>query len=115
VARYRDRGGVAAGAEDVIAAAARGDARADGVVRTGAAVLGSCVGNAIDLLDPELLVLGGGLGIAAGLYRDVLESSIRRSIWSDTNRSLAIVEAQLGVDAGLVGAALGAFAALGDA
>jgi glucokinase len=108
-ARFRERGGGAEGAEDVLAAALRGDTAAAAVVREGAAVLGACVGNAVDLLDPELIVLGGGLGLAPGLYRDVLVESIRASIWSDTNRSLPIVEAQLGVDAGVVGAALGAF------
>ena len=106
--RFRERGGAAAGAEDVLTAAAQGDAAADAVVREGAAVLGALAGNAIDLLDPELIVLGGGLGLARGLYREVLIESIRRSIWSDTNRSLPIVEAGLGVDAGVVGAALGA-------
>ncbi len=107
-ARFRERGGEADGAEQVLAAAARGDAAAEAVVRDGAAVLGGCVGNAVDLLDPEVIVLGGGLGLARGLYRDVLVESIRASIWSDTNRSLPIVEAQLGADAGVVGAALGA-------
>jgi glucokinase len=108
VARYRDRGGAADGAEDVLRAAARGDAGAEDVVREGAMVLGSCVGNAVDLLDPERIVLGGGLGLARGLYRDALVGAIRASIWSDTNRSLEIVEAELGVDAGVVGAALAA-------
>jgi glucokinase len=112
VARYRERGGDAERTEDVLAAAARGDAEADAVVRTGATVLGSCVGNVVDLLDPELLVLGGGLGLAHGLYREVLEPAIRRSIWSETNRSLPIVDAQLGVDAGFIGAALAASDAL---
>jgi glucokinase len=112
VARFRARGGAASGAEDVLEAAARGDSTAEDVVRDGAAVLGACVGNAVDLLDPELIVLGGGLGLARGLYRKVLVESIRGSIWSDTNSSLPIVEAQLGVDAGLVGAALAAHAAL---
>lgn len=111
-ARFRERGGIASGAEDVLAAAAHGDAAAEAVVRDGASALGACVGNIVDLLDPELIVLCGGLGLARGLYRDVLVESIRGSIWADTNRSLRIVEAERGVDAGLVGAALAAHMAL---
>jgi glucokinase len=113
VARLRERGGAAEGAEGVLAAAEH-DAAAEAVVREGAAVLGALVGNAVDLLDPALIVLGGGLGLARGLYRDVLVEAIRASIWSDTNRSLPIVEAHFGVDAGVVGAALGALVEVED-
>jgi glucokinase len=109
VARFRRRGGLAERAEDVIAAAEAGDNVAAAVVREGAEVIGSSVGFAVDLLDPQLIVIGGGLGLAAGLYRDTLERAMRRSIWSNTNRGLPILDAELGTDAALVGAAYGAW------
>ena len=57
------------------------------------------------MLDPEAIVVGGGLGMAGGLYWDRLVASTRTHIWSDTNRDLPIMPAALGVDAGFIGAA----------
>jgi glucokinase len=53
-------------------------------------------------------VLGGGLGLAAGVYREELIASTRAHIWADSCRGLPILPAALGVDAGLIGAALAA-------
>lgn len=105
VARFRQRGGLAQRAEDVIAAVEAGNAVAAAVVREGAEAIGSFLGFAVDLLDPQLIVIGGGLGLAAGLYRDTLDKAMRRSIWSDTNRDIPILDAELGTDAALIGAA----------
>jgi glucokinase len=105
VAEFARRGGRAARAEEVFAAVAAGDPLAVGVVRCAGEMLGAAVAGAVDLLDPEAIVLGGGLGLAGGLYRTVLEETVRQSIWSDTNRSLALVDAVFGTDAGVVGAA----------
>jgi glucokinase len=63
------------------------------------------VGFAVDLLDPQLMVVGGGLGLAPGPYRDTLEKAMRRSIWSETNRDIPILNAELRTDAALIGAA----------
>jgi glucokinase len=61
----------------------------------------------VGVLDPERVVLGGGLGLAEGLFRDALVSSARRNIWWDGHRDLPIVPAETGADAGLIGAAAG--------
>ena len=55
-------------------------------------------------LDPELVILGGGLGLCEGLYRQALTDSARRHIWWDGHRELPIVSAATTVDAGLIGA-----------
>jgi glucokinase len=60
------------------------------------------------MLDPDAVVLGGGLGLATGLYRDRLIASTRAHIWAEACRHLPIVPAALGADAGLVGSALAA-------
>jgi len=59
----------------------------------------------VNLLDPEMMVVGGGLGMAGGLYWDSFERTCREHIFSDDSRGLPIVPAKLGTDAGLVGAA----------
>ena len=59
----------------------------------------------VNMLDPEIVVVGGGLGMAGGLYWESFVASTRRHIWSDTHRDLPIVTAAYGSDAGFVGAA----------
>jgi glucokinase len=96
------------GAEDVLAAAQQGDAEAVRIVREADEALGSGVGFLVNVLDPDAVVIGGGLGLAGGLYWDVFLSSARRHIWAEAARDLPIVRAELGTDAGLVGAAAAA-------
>lgn len=106
VARYEAR--KAAGttsAEEVLAAAGAGDADAWAVVHTAGRELGASLGWLVNVLDPEVLILGGGLGSAEGLYWDSAVASAREHIWSPASRELPIVKAGLGPDAALAGAA----------
>ena len=64
----------------------------------------------VNVLDPEMIVVGGGLGMAGGLYWDAFQRSCRAHIFADSSRGLPIVSAKLGTDAGLVGAAAVVFA-----
>ena len=75
------------------------------VIRDAAEALGSGVGFLVNVLDPEAVVVGGGLGLAGGLYWDAFVDSVRRHVWADATRDLPIVPAELGADAGLIGAA----------
>lgn len=92
-------------AEEVLAAAAAGDSPAVQVIETASEALGATVGLMINMLDPEAIVVGGGLGTAGGLYWERFVISTRHHIWSDTHRDLPIVTAAYGSDAGFVGAA----------
>jgi glucokinase len=103
VNRFKDRGGNAQYAPDVLAAAVAGNAAALDVVRSGAESLGAAVGWLVNVLDPEAVVIGGGLGISDGPYRETLIASARRHIWSDLNRDLPVLPAALGLNAGTVG------------
>lgn len=107
--RFHQLHGNARSGQEVMAAAAAGDERAARVVRSAAEALGGTIGWLVNVLDPELVVLGGGLGVSTGLYRDTLIDSARRHIWWEGHRDLPIVPALTGPDAGLIGAA--AFAA----
>ncbi len=96
------------GAADVLAAATSGDAVASDLLTAAARQLGPLVALVVNMLDPEAILLGGGLGLAAGVYREELIASTRAHIWADACRDLPILPAALGVDAGLIGAALAA-------
>lgn len=106
VERYVARGGKAEGAEDVLAALQRGDERAHAVVHDGARALGIGVALLVNLLDPEAIVVGGGLGSADTVYWPLAEEWGRRYMYSDVGRSIPIRRAQLGPDAGVIGAGL---------
>lgn len=110
VARYNQATGAhLLGAESVMAAALTGDATASAILRSGGEALGVSVGWLVNVLDPEAVIVGGGLGSADGLYWDAFVASARTHIWSDTNRDLPIVHAALGPDAGMIGAAATVF------
>jgi glucokinase len=106
---YRRRAGrSAAGAEAVLAAAATGDAAAADVIVSAADHLGALIGQMVNMLDPAAILLGGGLGLAPGLFRDRLIATTRAHIWAESCRDIPILPAALGTDAGLIGAALSA-------
>jgi glucokinase len=95
----------AGAAVDVLALAADGDSLALSIVKSAGEALGAAVGQLVNILDPEAVVIGGGLGLAAGAYRESLESAMRRHIWSDMHRQIPLHSAELGNDAGFIGAA----------
>ena len=116
VARYRaESGRPASRGEEVLSAAAAGDAAAVAVVRSAGEALGGSVGFLVNVLDPEAVVVGGGLGLAGGLYWEAFVAATRAHVWSEATRGLPILRAALGPDAGVIGAALMATDARTDA
>jgi glucokinase len=93
-------------ARNVLALCQSGDALAEAVATSGGEALGAAIGALVNMLDPEAVVLGGGLGVAEGVYREAVVRSLRQHIWSEVHRDLPLVSATLGEAAGLVGAAL---------
>jgi glucokinase len=104
--RFAARTGEAASTEEVLRRCAEGDAAAVAVVGEAATVLGSFAALLVNVLDPDAVVIGGGLGAAQGPYWAALEPAVREHVWADDARSLPVVRAALGADAGVVGAAL---------
>jgi glucokinase len=78
--------------------------------------LGAAIGSIANLVDPEVVVVGGGFGEAAGeLVLGPAQEAARREALAPADATLRVVPAELGSDAGLVGAALVAFEALDGA
>jgi glucokinase len=88
-----------------------GDAR-EALARIGRS-LGAGIASLVNVFDPELTVVGGGFGAAAGdfVFEPAREAARREAV-VPANRTLRIVAAELGSEAGLVGAGLVAFEAL---
>jgi predicted NBD/HSP70 family sugar kinase len=77
IVRAARQAGMRAGglsARRVFAAAAEGDARAIQVVRAEAELIAKALGSVIAVIDPELVVLGGGVGRAPGFAGAVAEA-----------------------------------------
>jgi glucokinase len=96
VKRFKTAGGKASTAQEVVCAASSGNSTAAQIVRTAAKALGSQIGLLINVLDPEAVIIGGGLGLSEGSYREHLIASTRRHIWSAAHRGLPILRAATG-------------------
>jgi glucokinase len=93
-------------APEILRRAAQGEARAAAVVGAAALEAGIAIGQLANCTDPARIVVGGGLGCAAGPFWDGLVAAIRAARWSGMPAEPAIERAHLGPAAGLVGAAL---------
>jgi glucokinase len=93
--------------ELVTEAARDGDAAALVIVTTVARRIGEGIAGLVNVLDPEIVVVGGGVGESEDLLMGPLRDAYLASVEGDDVRpEVAIVPAQLGNDAGAIGAAL---------
>jgi len=93
------------GAAEVFQRASRGDRDATSIVRSAGEALGEGLATLVRLLDPGAVVIGGGVAAAGAAWRSVLESSYAARIRARPAPP-PILWAELGRDAGIIGAAL---------
>ncbi len=106
VARYNlATGGTLQRSEEVLAAAAAGDTAATAIVSSAGEALGVGLGWLVNVLDPQSVVVGGGLGLAGGLYWDSMLAALREHVYADSSRDVPVLAASAGADAGFIGAA----------
>jgi len=67
--------------------------------------LASLIGNLVNSVDPNMIVLGGGVVVNNKVFRSLLINHIRKYIFSNDAKSIRIVLSKLKVDTGLIGAA----------
>jgi glucokinase len=105
--------GAGASAEQLVQRAREGDSQAVGALEQIGRLLGAGIGSLVNVFGVQLVVVGGGFGIAAAefLFGPALEVA-RREALAPAREGLRIVAAELGEDAGLVGAGFVAFAVL---
>lgn len=96
-------------ATEVFARAASGDAVAHALVERMTDGLGRTIAIAADLLAPDVVVLAGGGAAAGEPLRAAVERAVRHYALPTHVRDLRVVLAQLGAQAGAIGAALAAW------
>lgn len=87
-----------------------GDARE--VIETVGYYLGVGIASLVNTFNPELVVIGGGFGRAGDILLDPARKVVAERALSPARDLVRIVPAVLGVEAGLIGAALAGFEAL---
>jgi glucokinase len=109
----RELYGADADAHTLIARARTDDAAARAALARIGESLGVAVASLVNILDPELTVVGGGFGAAAGeLVLGPARAAAGREAVLPARGAVRLVAAELGNEAGLVGAGLAAFEAL---
>ncbi|GIP12782.1 ROK family protein [Paenibacillus macerans] len=91
-------------AKHVLQAAAQGDEVAWSILEEPVTHMAIGIANAISILNPALVVIGGGVAEAGNVYLDAVRSKVR----GFTPIEATIVPAKLGNEAGAIGAVAGA-------
>ena len=92
--------------ETVIVAAQAGDKFANSVVEKVTFYLGLATANISNILNPNTVVVGGGVSAAGEFLRSHIESYFKLYAFPQVKQSTKIKIAELGNDAGIIGAAL---------
>ncbi len=92
-------------ARDVVDAVEAGDDTATRVFNHITQLLGITCLSLDRILDPQVIVIGGGLAEAGAVLFDRVRAAYREQTWTVAPPALNIVPAQLGYDAGVIGAA----------
>ena len=92
-------------AATVYEAAARGDPYADEVMKDTARFLGTGIANIINILNPAMVVISGGVTRAGDHLFEPLRAEVRRRAFKSAEENCRIVAAEMPDRAGVVGAA----------
>jgi glucokinase len=93
-------------AEDVHKAAQAGDALANEVIARTAYYVGVGLANLINIFNPELIVIGGGLSNIGDMLLKPAYDEAKRRAFPQIYQAVRFARAELGDDSGLLGAAI---------
>jgi glucokinase len=109
----RERIGPESDAHDLVRRGLAGEPEAVNALAGIGRYVGAAIASFVNALEPELIVIGGGFGEAAGgLLLGSAREVLARDGLAPGRETVRIVEAQLGTDAGVIGAGMLAFEAL---
>lgn len=92
-------------AKDIFDAAKEGDEFSLSLVDYEAEYIAFGIGNLLNVLDTEIIVIGGGVALAGDILFDKVNEKLKKYAMPATLENLKIVPATLGNDAGIIGAA----------
>jgi len=104
IERMAREAGLALSGREVTAAAESGNATCRDLVARAAHALGLTIANAVSLLDPDIVVLGGGVPEAGDVWWQPLRESFGTYVVPQA-QTTPLVRAELGYRAGVLGAA----------
>jgi len=111
-AAARETFGPSADAHRLVRLANEGDEQARELLEEVGRYLGSGIGSFVNVFGPQLVVLGGGFGVAAYEYLlGPAEGVTRREALEPMRSTVQLAKAELGTAAGLIGAAFVGFEA----
>ena len=102
---YEETKGREVEAKDIFDAAKAGDEFSMDIVDYEVDYLALGISNLLNILDPEIIVMGGGVSLAGDFLLDKLRERLKKYALPSALEGLEIVEAELGNDAGILGAA----------
>lgn len=91
-----------------------GDAVAIQIVQRMVTYLAKGIANLINVFDPEVIALGGGVAGGGHLFLEDLKQAVTKYIYTKSMNVTSIVIAHLGNDAGIIGSSMYAKLRLGD-
>ena len=97
-------GGRFATTRELVAAVIAGDEAARAVWERSTGALGAALAGLINVLDPQMIVLGGGIAAAGEVLFTPLRVALGRMEWRIGATGVALVPAKLGAQAGAFGA-----------
>lgn len=92
-------------AKDIFDAAKEGDKFSLALVDYEAEYIAFGIGNLLNVLDPEIIVIGGGVALAGEILFNGVNEKLKKYALPSTLEGLRILPAKLGNDAGIIGAA----------
>lgn len=83
----------------------RGDVLADKIFQELGDMMGKAIANIINLIDPQIIILGGGVMESGELFFNRVKKTAKEHIFSsEAKKEIKIVRSKLGVRAGAIGA-----------
>ncbi len=83
-----------------------GDVLAEKCFQELGAYLGLAFANIVNLLDPEIIIIGGGASASSDLFLNTAQKTMKKHLASKETKKINIVKSKLGTNAGAIGAAL---------
>jgi glucokinase len=90
----------------VVQAAKEGDPIAMGILQRAGTYLGIAVGNILGVISPQRVIFGGGVSLAGDLLLRPIVQTVNERVHVIPLQKVQFVLAELGINGGLIGAAL---------